>query len=194
MTKYGTFKYGRGNPRHTNDQFNVFNSIKWALENNTFYDNDGTTLVTLMNKYPDLNIVVGYPENMADITLPCISIDFVSSSKRKTMHLTRTKEPSQYVLDGFVGNKEGGEWNKADLLEMMNCTKCIFDPEVSSCWIYQFDFSKGVPRSRPELESLEVLDVSSRFLPVGGDETLDAVRFRFQILLTLGLYKGQSVE
>lgn len=193
MSKYGTFVYGRSSPRHSNDQYNIFNSIKWHLENATFYDSQGVSLLTLPQKYPTLSIVVGFPDNMADIQLPTLSIDYVSSGKRQTMHLTRTVEDNQYVIDGFVGGSQGGQWNKANQLELMSDVKCLFDPETSGQdWIHLFDYTRGIPGARANIDTLQIKDVSSRFQPVGADETLDAVRFRFQVLVTLGLYKAQS--
>jgi len=187
--KYGTFKYGIYKPKHNEDLFNIFNSIRWHIENAQFYNYDDE-LVTFVEKYPNVTIGIGYPENMSDLTLPHLAIDYSGALQREYVHYTRSREPHDFTIWGFCGGLEGGESNHKQRVNMMHDLKSIFDNEKpGNDWIYLFDFNEGVSGSRPTLDTLQIVDVNSDLIHGGSSETLEASRFRFKVTVTLGLYK-----
>ncbi len=176
---------------HSDDIIDILNSVNYHIRNHQF--NSGGSATTILSKYGG-KVVIGYPKDLRKIKtteLPLLAVDYLYSTERKTYHWTRNAETHGIVIYGFCGGLEGGEANMRQMYQLMNDLKNIFNPTDGIDYINLYDYSTGSSSSRTKLDSIQVKEVDARVVKAGMSDTLEVSKYRFQVGLSVVLFKSQ---
>ena len=178
---------------HQDDRLNILGSIADYIRDHAFYDPSGN-LTSISGRYPSMHVALGYPEDLTKIRnkLPYLALEMGASRPRATVTWERSEKQIQVIVYGFVGGLEGGRANQKQQLQLLNDLENIFDEAKGGQNVVDlYDYSSGSENNRTLLDSLRISDVEGRPIHAGADDTLDVSRYRFQISMTVGLWKSQ---
>lgn len=175
---------------HLDDNVNILGSIGYYIKNTSFIS--GVTNITMPVKYSGFNVALGYPQDFKDIKPPKITLEIGPSRPRDTFTWTRSIKNRTVVIEGFCGGLTGGEANEKQAINLLNDIENLFDPENGGRGsIDLLDFSTGTSANRTKLDTLRISDVVGQPKNAAGEDTLDILRYRFQVTMTVGLVKSQ---
>lgn len=161
----------------------VIQSLYYFL-NRTTYTRHGTTK-TLKSRYPNLDIILGFPHSLTEISLPTLAlIQEPSAEEPDTFGSHRMERILPFHIDGFSGGNQAEAKNQL-LRDQLRDDLRYFLNDTDYVDLYGVTSGGRINIASGTISDIEIINVRDENLPVTGPMAVDKYRFRVSFDVSL---------
>ncbi len=168
---------------------NVIQSVFYFLNYETYTKNSVTKTLKQHFNDPQLDIVLGFPQALSELSLPTIALVSQPISPKKTTTFREQYDELIYVFNlyGFCGGEQSYEANQRQRDNLCNELRTLLE-ETEYINIYSVSDPPVAANFVTAATDAEVLNVRSKNLPPTGAHVVD--RYRFLLEFEIGYVRS----
>lgn len=171
----------------------VIQSLYYFLNNETYTKSSTTQTLKQHFNDPLLDIVLGFPQSLTELTLPTIALVAQPIAPKRTTTFREQYDEKIYPFNiyGFCGGEQSYEANQRQRDNLSNDLTTLLE-EVEYINIYSVSDPPVAANFVTALTDAEILNVKSRNLPPTGVHITDRYRFliEFDLLYVRSIKTG----